>query len=629
MHPLIINCMKRLLTTLLLAPAAALLMQAAPVEPDNQVIDTLRSAVVTGTRVAMDRDRLPAPVSVVGRATIARSDESALMPSLMEEVPGLFVTSRGVTGYGVSSGAAGGISLRGFGAGSGRTLVLIDGHPVYQSIYGHAVADEYLADLAERVEVTRGAASVLYGSNAMGGAINIITRQPSFLGNRVSVKLMGGSYGTWRASATEQYSNGRFSLTANLGHDRTDGHRPNSAFRSTSGMLKASYDLSAAWRLSGDVNLVKAYSENPGTVDKPMFEGTADITRLMSWLSLENHYDKTSGAVNLYFNWGKHDINDGYAAGGNPQPYLFHSTDYQGGFNIFQAVRPWEGGTLTGGVDLKLYGGNAYRNPTTEIYANHKKLHEEAVYLLAQQLLGRFTFDAGIRMEHHSLYGVEWIPQAGVSVLAWPGASVKFSVSKGFRTPNLRELYMYAVANENLQPERAWSYDFTISQHALDGRLNAELSLFYTRGTNIIEVTVVDGKRANHNVGAFANKGIELSADFQALPTLKFNANYSYLHMSTIYTGAPVHKFYVSGTWTPGRFSANLGLMGIKDLYLSTGEGAVKSSYVDLKARFAFRIADWVSVFVRGENLLNSKYETMLGFPEPGITVLGGVSFNF
>ena len=619
--------MKRIIP-IILALAAAVPALAVPAQPENETIDTLRSAVVTGTRVAMERDRLPAPVSVVGRERIALSDESALMPSLMEEVPGLFVTSRGVTGYGVSSGAAGGISLRGFSAASGRTLVLIDGHPQYQSIYGHAVADEYLADLAERVEVTRGAASVLYGSNAMGGAVNIITRRPDFLGNRVNVKLMGGSYGTWRASATEQYSDGRFSLVANVGHDRTAGHRENSAFHSTSGMLKASYDLSAAWRVSGNVNLVKAYSENPGTVEKPMFEGTADILRLMSWLSLENHYERTDGGINFYYNWGRHEINDGYAQGGNPQPYLFHSTDYQGGVNVFQAVRPWDGGTLTAGVDVKLYGGDAYRNPTTEYYADHKKLHEEAGYLLAQQLLGPVTLEGGIRLEHHSLYGFEWVPQAGVSVQAWPGASLKLSASKGFRTPNLRELYMYAVANEELLPERAWSYDFTYVQHFLDGRLNTELSLFWTKGSNIIEVTAVDGRRANRNVGAFENKGVEFSADWRATDQLKFNANYSYLHMGTVYTGAPVHKAYVSGTWTPGRFSANLGLMGIKDLYLSTGENAVKSSYVDLKCRLSYVLTDWLTVFVRGENLLNRSYQTMLGFPEPGITVLGGIAIR-
>lgn len=611
------------------ALSAATLLQAAPVQPGEEITDTLRNAVVTGTRVAMERDRIPAPVSVVGRERIAASDESSLLPSLMEEVPGLFVTSRGVTGYGVSSGAAGGISLRGFSAASGRTLVLIDGHPQYMSIYGHAVADEYLADLAERVEVTRGAASVLYGSNAMGGAINIITRQPDFLGNRVNVKLMGGSYGTLRGSVTEQYSDGRFSITANMGHDRTAGHRENSAFRSTSGMVKASYELSPEWRLSGDFNVVKAYSENPGTEDKPMFESNANITRMMSWVSLENHYARTDGGINLYYNAGKHVINDGYAASGKPQPYLFNSTDYQGGVNVFQALRPWAGGTLTAGVDVKLYGGNAYRNPETEIYADHKKLHEEAGYLLAQQMLGPVTFEAGIRAEHHSLYGLEWVPQAGVSVIAWPGASLKLSASKGFRTPNLRELYMYAVANENLLPERAWSYDFTYAQHLAGGRLNYELSLFYTKGSNIIEVTVVDGKRANRNVGAFANKGLEFSSDFRATDRLKFNANYSFLHMGTVYTGAPVHKLYLGATWTPGRFSANVGIMGIMDLYLSTGENAVKSSYADLKARLAYRLTDWISVFVRGDNLLNRQYQTMLGFPEPGITVLGGVALKF
>ncbi len=618
----------RKMLMILAAFAAALSLQAAPALGETENIDTLRSAVVTGTRVAMERDRVAAPVSVVRREAIALSDESALMPSLMEQVPGLFVTSRGVTGYGVSSGAAGGISLRGFSAASGRTLILIDGHPQYMSIYGHAVADEYLADLAERVEVTRGAASVLYGSNAMGGAINILTREPSFIGNKLNVKLMGGSYGTYRASATEQYSNGRFSLTAGVGHDRTAGHRENSAFHSTSGMLKASYDLSASWHLSGDVNVVKAYSENPGTVEKPMFEGTADILRMMSWISLENHYARTDGGINLYYNAGRHIINDGYAAGGKPQPFLFHSTDYQGGVNLFQAVRPWTGGTLTGGIDVKLYGGNAYRNPETEIYADHKKLHEEAAYLLAQQLLGPVTLDAGIRLEHHSLYGTEWIPQAGISWLAGPNTAFKLSASKGFRTPNLRELYMYAVANENLEPERSWSYDFTYSQHALDGRLNFELSAFLTKGGNIIEVTVVDGKRANRNVGAFENKGVEFSADFRATPRLSFNANYSYLHMDTVYTGAPVHKAYFSGTWTPGRFSVNLGVMGIKDLYLSTGDNAQTASYVDLKARLAWRATDWLTLFVRGENLLNQSYETMLGFPEPGITVLGGLSIN-
>ena len=618
----------RKILLILVAFSAAILAQAATVQPENESVDTLRTAVVTGTRVTMERDRVPAPVSVIGRQTIEQRDQSALLPSLMEEVPGLFVTSRGVTGYGVSTNAAGGISLRGFSAASGRTLVLIDGHPQYMSIYGHAVADEYLADLAQRVEVTRGAASVLYGSNAMGGAINIITRQPDFLGNRLNVKLMGGSYGTFRGSATEQYSNGRFSLVAGVGHDRTAGHRENIAFNSTSAMLKLSYDLTAAWRLSGDVNVVNAYSEDPGPVSKPLNDSHADILRMMSWISLENHYERTDGGINFYYNAGRHIINDGYAAGGKPQEYLFHSTDYQGGFNLFQAFRPWNGGTLTAGFDLKLYGGDAYRNPTTEYYADHKKLSEKAGYLLAQQILGPVTFEGGVRLENHSLYGTVWVPQAGISWLATPTTAIKLSASKGFRTPNMRELYMFPPHNEELEPEQAWSYDLTWSQHLLEGRLNTELSLFYTKGTNLIAVAVVDGRKKNMNVGEFANKGVEFSTDFKANDQLKFNANYSYIHMDTPLVGTPKHKAYVSGTWTPGRFSANLGLMGIKDLYLDVAEDAPTSSYVDLMARFSYRLTDWMTVFVRGENLLNRQYETLLGFPEPGITVLGGLSLT-
>ena len=188
---------------------------------------------------------------------------------------------------------------------------------------------------------------------------------------------------------------------------------------------------------------------------------------------------------------------------------------------------------------------------------------------------------------------------------------------------------MYAVANEDLEPERAWSYDFTLAQHCLDGKLNAELSVFYTKGDNIIEVNVVDGKAANRNVGKFENSGAELSIDYSPINTLKFNANYSYLHMSKTFTGAPVHKTYLSGTWTPGRFSANLGIMFINDLYLSTGDDPEKSNYADLKCRLSYQIAKWISVFARADNLLDQDYETMLGFPEPGVTFFGGVSLSF
>jgi vitamin B12 transporter len=589
----------------------------------------LDEVVVTGSRVPISRDVMPVPISVVNRSTIERSEESNLLPVLMQQVPSLFVTSRGIAGYGVSTGAAGGINLRGFGAGSGRVLVLIDGHPQYATIYGHPVADAYIASEAQQVEVSRGAASVLYGSNAMGGTINIITRKALENGNRLNARLIGGSYGTQRYSITDSYRNSKFSGVVSGNYERTDGHRVNSDFESMSGYAKLGYEFTNEWKITGNINISKANSQNPGEITRPMLDGTADVLRGMSGLSIENRYEKTNGAMNFYYNWGKHEINDGYFEGGSPRPYLFNSTDYMGGLNLYQSVNLFKGNSITGGFDVKLYGGNAYRDPETEIYADHVKLHEIAGYLFTHQMVGRFMFNAGIRLENHKLYGTEWIPLTGISFKAAEQTHLKFSVSKGFRTPNMRELYMYASANEDLLPERSWSYDFTVSQRLLDNRLSMELSLYYIKGDNIVQVVTVDGNPQNQNVGEFANKGVEFSLNYRILQNLSVNSNYSYLHMDTPITGAPRNKFYTGITYAPGKLTLSAGAQIIDKLYLSTGDKTQTSNYTLLDARVSYRALKWMDVFVKGDNLLAQKYETMLGFPMPRATFMGGINLNF
>jgi iron complex outermembrane receptor protein len=589
----------------------------------------LDEIVVTGSRVAISRDVMPVPISIVSRDAIEQSGETSLFPVLMQHVPGLFVTSRGIAGYGVSTGSAGGINLRGFAGGSGRVLILIDGHPQYATIYGHPVADAYIASDAQRVEVSRGAASVLYGSNAMGGAINIITRKAVEDGNRLNARLMNGSYGTKRYSLTDSYRKGKIAGVLGGNYESTDGHRVNSEFESFSGYAKLGYDISEQWKITGNVNIAKSNSQNPGTESQPMLDGTADVLRGMSGLSIENRYDITNGAVNFYYNWGKHEINDGYFDGGTPRPYLFNSTDYMGGVNIYQSVKTFRGNTITAGFDAKLYGGNAYRDPVTEIYADNIKLQEIAGYLFAHQILGRFMFNAGIRLENHKLYGNECVPQAGVSFRAAEQTYLKFSVSKGFRTPNMRELYMYAPANEDLLPEESVSYDFTVTQRLLDNRLSMELSLYYMEGDNIVQVVTVDGRPQNQNVGEFANKGVEFSLNYRILNNLHLNSNYSRLYMDTPITGAPENKFYAGITYAPGKFTLSAGTQVIDKLCLSTGEDAQTANYILVDARVDYRPLKWLDVFVKGDNLLSQKYETMFGFPMPGATVMGGISLDF
>ena len=152
---------------------------------------SLEEVVVTGSKVEVSRKNLPVTVTVVTRKELEESAESALLPALSEQIPGLFITERGITGFGVSSGSAGQINLRGLGGNpTTQVLILIDGHPQFMGLMGHPIPDSYVSGDVQKVEVVKGPASILYGSNAMGGAINLITRRqtappaPSRTGSR-------------------------------------------------------------------------------------------------------------------------------------------------------------------------------------------------------------------------------------------------------------------------------------------------------------------------------------------------------------------------------------------------------------------------------------------------------------
>jgi outer membrane receptor protein involved in Fe transport len=139
---------------------------------------TIDEVVVTGSKIEVARKNIPLTVSQVPREIFEQAPESALLPVLSEEVPGLFITERGVTGFGVATGAAGQLNMRGLGGNpTTQVLILLDGHPQFMGLMGHHLPDAYVSSDAERVEVIRGPASFLYGSNAFGGVINIITKK--------------------------------------------------------------------------------------------------------------------------------------------------------------------------------------------------------------------------------------------------------------------------------------------------------------------------------------------------------------------------------------------------------------------------------------------------------------------
>ncbi len=596
--------------------------------------------VVTGTRNETDVRHLPLTVSVIDRQEIEQSMQPSVLPILTQQVPGLFITSRGIMGYGVSNGAAGGIALRGLSGGSGRMMVLIDGHPQYAGIFGHPISDAYQSFLAERVEVLRGPASVLYGSNAMGGVINIVTRQLHEEGVKTNVNLGYGSFNTLQSEVTNRIRKGRFTSLISGSYNRTDGHRSDMGFEQYGGYAKLGYRVTDNWNLRGDVNVTHFNAAYPGPVSAPLLDGDQSITRGMTSFAVENKYEKTSGAASFFYNWGNHWINDGYtpSKGETPQESRFLSFDNMMGLSLYQSTQFFPGNRITVGFDWFRYGGHAWNKfvsgekagTTSDLVDKHED--ELAGYVDFRQDLGSWlTLDAGVRVDHHSRVGTEWIPQAGLSFHLPRTIELKASASKGFRYPILREMYMFPPQNPDLKPESMWSYELAWAQHLLDNSLTYGINLFYIDGKNLI-VTLPNPNGTgmlNQNTGKIENCGVEGEIAYRIDPHWSVEANYSYLHMENPVVGAPEHKLYAGAQYTHKRWTVSTGVQYIDNLYTTVGDNPQTEEFVLWNLNASFRVNRWLDVWARGENLLAQRYEINAGYPMPRATVMAGVNLNF
>ena len=628
---------KILFTVLFLGGLVSLRAEEVPDSLSVQKKVTIEEVVVTGTRNETDVRHLPMTVSVVNREQIEHRNDPSLLPLLTEYIPGLFTTSRGLMGYGVSGGAAGGMSLRGIGGvpqeGLPTTgmLVLIDGHPQYMGLMGHPISDAYQSLLAERVEVLRGPASVLYGSNAMGGVINIVTRKMQQDGIWTHANVGYGSYNTLQSEVTNRIRKGRFTSIVSGSYNRTDGHRKDMEFEQYGGYAKFGYEISDAWNVWADVNLTHFDASNPGEISNPLLDNDQRITRGMTSFALANHYAKTSGTLSFFYNWGKHWINDGYNLGGDPLDYRFHSRDLMLGVFWYQSVQLFEGNRLTVGFDYFHFGGEAWNKTLAgERDTQADKTQDDvAGYIDFRQNLGDWlTFDVGLRVDHHSQVGTEWVPQIGFSFHLPENSEVKLMASKGFRYPTIREMYMFRPANPDLKPERLWSYEFSFAQRLLDGRLSYGVNVFYIDGENLIMRMPIDGRPLNVNTGKIENSGIEAQVAYRIVPAWSVDANYSYLHMDNPVLASPEHKLYAGTAFSKGRWNVSTGLQYVAGLYKELDPGETED-FLLWNVRGSFRVLDGFDVWVKGENLLAQRYEINTGFPMPKATVMAGANIKF
>ena len=610
------NSMKKLLITLITVFITGLtLMAQAP--RDTLLIDEV---VISASRIEISRRNVPVTVSSITREQIELSNESAILPVLSQRIPGMFVTERGVTGFGLAQGSAGQISMRGVGGTAPNTqvLVLIDGHPQIQGLFSHPLPDAYVSSDVEKVEVIRGPASLLYGSNAFAGAINIITRQQTQKGFAGNARVSYGSFNTQKYIASGGFREGRFNVFASINHDRTNGHRDNSDFQIVNGFIKVGYELNKNFNLTADFSIADFSSEDPGPVfaAEPMLFGI-DVMRGRASLAVKNQFENFEGGMIGFYNFGKHEFTDGWI-----------SDDYHAGISLFQGFSPFAGNRVTIGADYKKVAGIANNVPPFAADIWHEVDDMAAYVFMQQSLLNRLVLSTGFRLENNSMFGSETVPQVGISFMATENSTFKASTSKGFRSPSIMELYLFAP-NPDLKPEILWNYELGFNYQSTSKRFSADLTVFLIEGDNMIQVVPPPPPPAmRQNMGSFTNRGFEAEMSWIANPNFSFSGNYSYIDLDQPRIAAPKHQLYLESTYRNGGFRVNLSARHISELYTVVGSQPVLESFTMINLMGSYRINETLEVFASGKNLLNQTYQINNGYPMPGINFMTGLNIQ-
>jgi len=618
------------------------------ISAQQSVTDTIpiSEVVITATKNEISKRNVPLTITSINAEQIDQSDESALLPLISERIPGVFVTERGMLGFGVSTNAAGQISIRGIGGSpTTQVLILIDGHPQFMGIMGHPLPDAYVTSDAEKVEIIRGPGSILYGSNAMGGVINIITRKQKENSYNINARASYGMFNTQKLALSSGFRKNKLSVFGSFNYGHTDGHRDSADFTITNGYLKAGYHLNKHFNITADVNVADYHVQDPGRVQDSLAGAKMNIFRGETSLSVDNSFAISEGSLKIYYNMGDHNFTDGW-----------RSHDEMYGLMIYQVLKPFKGNSITMGYDFMVFGGRG-KTITTVLRDENGNIipgsngkpqflvseyndkwisaNSHAAYaFMQQQLLQKVTLTAGIRYENSSIFGGELIPQGGFAYYPGSKTTLRGSVSKGYRPPTIRELYLFPTANAQLKPENIINTEVGWDQKWFKDKFNTCLTLFRLTGDNIIvkNPPVAPPPPLYKNIGEIENMGIEFSADVRPLKVFSVHANYAYINMKTPMSGTPEQSLFISPQYRNDKFSVSLKINYIRNLYGENDRGLVsviEEGYLLAGIKLCYNITKMFEIFLSGDNLLNQSYQHIYGYPNPGINITGGISFKF
>jgi vitamin B12 transporter len=597
----------------------------------------LKEVVVTATRVPTAEREIGSSVTVITEEEI-KAKGYTTAKEILKGTLGLDVVSTG------GPGASTSVFLR--GANSYHTLVLIDGMEVGDPTQTQRQFDfaNLTVDNIERIEVVRGPQSVLYGADAMGGVINIITKRwkkgPTFY-----VGAEGGSYYTARQIAGLGASNDWIDFSLDCSHIHTEG-------------------FSAA-----DADL-------PGNEEDDAWENFTVSSRLgiapTGWLDMGVSFRMHDGRTDLDGGgWSYQDVEDYHVD--KQEVFLRPHLKFTAFEGLWEQILAYGFTTHSKAFKDDPYGDSEYDGERHEVSWQHNLyLHKtntltlgfeyeqeamestamdpESAYtysLFAQDQIKLFDISftsVGVRWDHHQEFGDHaTFRLAQAFVIDKTGTTIRGSVGSGFRAPSLYELYGppffgMPVGNINLNPEESVGWDVGVEQSLFDDRITLSVTYFHNEFDDLIKYISGQGYV---NIDDAETWGIESFIEFFPFKDLSAHVMYTYTHTDDD-EGLPLFRrpLHKAGLNVCYRFLDERGTVNLDLLYVGERDDIANppwptpsfrtelDDYVVVNLSGSFKVHKYVEVFARIENLFDQDYEEAFGYGTPGISAYGGVKLT-
>ncbi len=642
------NKIKYLYSLLAACPATSVLAET----PAPQ---TLEPIVVTATRTSTKLREVGSSITVINSEELARRQQMPVS-EILRGVPGLDVVRTGGAGQQVS------VFLR--GTNSNHSLVLINGIEANDPASPGAAFDfaNLLTDNIERIEILRGPQSVLYGSDAIGGVINIITKKG---GGRPQFSLQGegGSFDTYKfggsasggssllnyaVSASHLETAGISSATAERGNTEHDGYR-NTTVDARFGLTPGEhFELDATLRynnthveLDGSNALGQLTDDPNATQDAEQF-----FARGQARLNLfQDRWQQILGLSYTRHDRRNRDALDPLTDGAFPSRFAGEKIkiDWQNNVKLHPT------NTLSFGIESEEERAASSSQFLSSFGNSSSELPEKSVtttgYFFQDQirLQDRFFLTGGVRVDDHGLFGaqVTWRVVPSI-VIAETGTKLKASYGTGFKAPSLFQLFDPFSGNRDLKPEESEGWDVGFEQSLWDKRMSFGSTYFHIDFDNLIAFGPAPNFRSL-NIGRARSQGVESFIAFRPLQDLSLRLDHTWMDAEDqdadqALLRRPRHKLGFNLSYrflNKGDVSLTVNHVGTRadiDGFDPATFAALRvrlPSYTVVNIAASYDINKMLRIFGRIENLSNETYQEAAGFGAPGVAGFGGVRLSF